>query len=322
MPWASTALSVGGSLLSGGLGSSSAKKAASKARQMAREAIARQEAAKQEIGFDLDPYVTGGGDSQRKLSYLLGTSDPQGKQSYTFSDFLQYNLSKLRDMGFKGSKIEAQATADATKQYQRYMDQGQDNEATKKNYGFRDLIDKPLDTSDGKFGSLLDPFTNEDFVQDPGYNFRQQEGEKGVNRALAARGGFDSGAALKAIARYNQDFASNEFTNAFNRDASTKGRIFDFLSGDANRGLSATGTKGNVFMGAANAQNQAAQTGTRDANDYSVMGANALNNGLQSAIGNLIYGMERNRGVTSNNPYVIKNATPTNASTPTPWYLT
>ena len=47
-----------------------------------------------------------------------------------------------------------------------------------------------------------------DFTRDPGYQFRQQEGQRGVENSAAARGGILSGGALKAISRYNQDFAS------------------------------------------------------------------------------------------------------------------
>lgn len=55
---------------------------------------------------------------------------------------------------------------------------------------------------------------------DPGYNFRLGEGMKSLERNAAARGGLISGGALKAATRYGQDFASNEFGNAYNRMAS------------------------------------------------------------------------------------------------------
>lgn len=54
---------------------------------------------------------------------------------------------------------------------------------------------------------------------DPGYNFRLGEGMKALERNAAARGGLISGSALKAAQRYGQDYASNEFGNAYNRMA-------------------------------------------------------------------------------------------------------
>jgi len=66
-------------------------------------------------------------------------------------------------------------------------------------------------------GDLMRNFGMSDFEQDPGYQFRMDEGMKGVTNSAAARGGLLSGAALKAASQYNQNFASNEFGNAFAR---------------------------------------------------------------------------------------------------------
>lgn len=53
--------------------------------------------------------------------------------------------------------------------------------------------------------------------EDPSYQFRLRQGEQGINRSAASGSGLLSGATMKALARYNQDFASNEFQNSFNR---------------------------------------------------------------------------------------------------------
>lgn len=52
---------------------------------------------------------------------------------------------------------------------------------------------------------------------DPGYAFRQAEGQKGIERMAAARGGLLSGGTAKALDQYNQDYASNEYGNVYNR---------------------------------------------------------------------------------------------------------
>lgn len=70
---------------------------------------------------------------------------------------------------------------------------------------------------------------------DPGYNFRLGEGMKALERQSAARGGLISGGALKAAQRYGQDFASNEFGNAYNR-----------MAGLASLGPSAAGVMNNL----------------------------------------------------------------------------
>jgi hypothetical protein len=67
------------------------------------------------------------------------------------------------------------------------------------------------------FNSLNENFTGADLQNEPGYQFRLAEGEKALDHSAAARGGALSGAAVKAAQRYGQDYASGEFTNAFNR---------------------------------------------------------------------------------------------------------
>ncbi len=67
------------------------------------------------------------------------------------------------------------------------------------------------------YGSAAKSFSAEDMQQDPGYAFRLSEGQKAIERSTAARGGLQSGAALKAAARYGQEMGSQEYANAFNR---------------------------------------------------------------------------------------------------------
>ena len=61
------------------------------------------------------------------------------------------------------------------------------------------------------------PFGMQQFEQDPGYQFRLEEGLKALDRQAAARGGLISGGAMKAAQRYGQGLASQEYQNAFNR---------------------------------------------------------------------------------------------------------
>jgi hypothetical protein len=104
---------------------------------------------------------------------------------------------------------------------------------------------------------------------DPSYSFRFQEGLKALDRSAAARGGLLSGGALKAAQRYGQDFASQEFGNAYNRLASRAGF-----------GQTATGAMGTAAgQFGANAGNLMTSAGAARASGY-VGGANALTGGL------------------------------------------
>lgn len=319
MPW-STAISVGGSLLGGAFGSSSAKKAASDAKKVAREQMDRQMITGMETKYDLQPFLNSGQDANALLSEYLGIASPKGyapkptrdqvaneASARHFKRFGRGYSAQASDMGTENNSIDAE--------YARRLAEWESGLEKYK-------AENPDDgTQGGNFGRLLREFTNEDFVKDPGYNFRRGEGEKGQNRSFAARGGYNSGAALKALARYNQDYASNEFTNAFNRDAANKNSIYSFLSGTAGDGQNAAATKAGFMQGSANNQAKIAQNMSNQVGNYQMQGANAMNNGIQGAIGNLIYGMNR----PSNSPVssIPTWSTPgiNGASSSKPWYL-
>jgi hypothetical protein len=56
-------------------------------------------------------------------------------------------------------------------------------------------------------------------TSDPGYQFGMNEGLKSINSQAAAHGNYYSGATLKALNRYSQDYAGSQLDNAFNRYA-------------------------------------------------------------------------------------------------------
>lgn len=55
------------------------------------------------------------------------------------------------------------------------------------------------------------------FFTSPDYQFRRDEGTRGLERSAAARGGAFSGNALRALSEFNSNMASSEFGNYFNR---------------------------------------------------------------------------------------------------------
>lgn len=65
--------------------------------------------------------------------------------------------------------------------------------------------------------------TGVDEQNDPGYQFRLNQGNQALNRSAASKGTLLSGGTQKALARYNQDYASNEFQGVYNRALSTYG---------------------------------------------------------------------------------------------------
>lgn len=73
---------------------------------------------------------------------------------------------------------------------------------------------------------------------DPGYAFRLQQGQNALQAAAAAHGSVLSGGTLKALDRYNQDYASGEYGNVFNRALSTAGFNENQYGNMFNQGLS------------------------------------------------------------------------------------
>lgn len=105
--------------------------------------------------------------------------------------------------------------------------------------------------SDSAFGSLLRRFTMDDYLEDPGYQFRLQQGEQAINRAAAAAGRYDSGRALKDLGEFNSGMASQEFGNAYNRWNNDQTNIFNRLSGVAGTGQQATNSLAQLGQNAA-----------------------------------------------------------------------
>jgi hypothetical protein len=59
--------------------------------------------------------------------------------------------------------------------------------------------------------------------EDPGYQFRVQQGMKALEQTASARGGLVSGGQMKAAQQFGQDLASQEYQNAWQRALSKQG---------------------------------------------------------------------------------------------------
>ncbi len=125
--------------------------------------------------------------------------------------------------------------------------------------------------------------------KDPGYEFRQAEGLKALDRTASARGLLQSGGAMKDAMRFNQGLASDEFGNAWNRQA-----------GLAGVGQTATTTGANLGQSAAQqvAQNQ---LGAGNARASGYVGSN---NAWSGALGNALNWWNQDQAMQQN-PYMI-----------------
>lgn len=136
-----------------------------------------------------------------------------------------------------------------------------------------------------KGGEFNRNFTLADFQQDPGYQFRMDQGQQALERSAAAGGGLLSGGTGKALQQYGQDYASGEYSNAYNRFNNDQTTRFNRLSALAGTGQTATNTIGQLgAQTSANIGENYLQAGNAKAAGYIGQG-NAVNNGI-SSLGN------------------------------------
>lgn len=146
-----------------------------------------------------------------------------------------------------------------------------------------------LDTGDTSTSPLLRKFTQSDLESDVPYNaglqFGLDEGRKAIERRAASAGGYDSGAALKALTRFGSDYGTTKAEGAYGRFVGNQGDIYGRLSGIAGLGSGATNV--GVQAGTATSSNLAnLYSGLGNARGASqIAQGNALGGGL-SGIGN------------------------------------
>lgn len=152
----------------------------------------------------------------------------------------------------------------------------------------------------GEFGT---PFSQTNWMQDPGYAFRLAEGQRALDRSAAARGGLISGNALKAAERYGQEMGSQEYQNAFNRYYREREAMLNPLQSLAGVGQTTAQSLGGAAQNyGQSAANLASATGASSANALLAQGnarASAYG-GYGQAIGQGLQGLYNNWGSISN----------------------
>jgi len=133
--------------------------------------------------------------------------------------------------------------------------------------------------------SQYTPFGMPQFEADPGYQFRMSEGMKALERSAAARGILQSGGTLKDITRFGQDYASQEYQNAFQRYLEERRQKLQPLEYRIGLGQNAASNQGvNIGTTAQNVGNLTTSLG--DIQSAGIMGrANAFTNTMSNITG-------------------------------------
>ena len=123
-------------------------------------------------------------------------------------------------------------------------------------------------------GNLADP--NANFQASPDYEFRRDEGMRGLGNVYGVKGG--GGNAMKALNEWNSNIASNEFGNWWQRN---------FNMAEAGRGAT-----NSTAQAGQNAANMNSQTYMNHANNMAQVASDKyanINSAAQSAISNGLY---------------------------------
>lgn len=303
-------IGAGGALLGGMMSSNGASSAAAAQSNAANQANATQLGMYNQTRADQTPWRNAGGSALGQMAYMMGLPGYGGQQGSMGG----YNaMNGPRSVGYadrsQGSGIEGWvprpqpgvegATANGgpmmlnndpsqpydPSQLQAFFDaQGQGGMAMTGSGSLQGGMDpyggNAYNASLGGYGSLMTPFSQTNWQQDPGYAFRLAEGQKALERSGSARGMTLSGAQAKALQAYGQNMASQEYGAAYGRYNGDQSNQFNRLAAMAGIGQTA-----NAQMGAAGA-NYANQVGS----NYMNMGngqagaALASGNGWQGAI--------------------------------------
>ena len=317
---------VAGPLIGGMLGSDAAGDAAQTQAAAADRASAVQEAAHLQQRQDLSPWTQQGGLAQNELSRRLGLGGNRLNTGGVVNN--PVTAEQLRSQLVGQYTSAAQPIYDPQQNYESGrgwangqlvptgFSQGGVDEA-----GLQAAINSRLaqqsqtqaqnqGVDDGQYGSLTKPFDqtdlNNDLVYQNSLQFGLNTGINQLNNRAAATGGYGSGAALKALTRYGNDYATTKTAGAYDRNAANKNQIYSFLQGQSAQGQSAASGVGaagiNTAAGIAGNINAAGNANAAG----SIAGANALGGGIAGATNALQWNqmLQRNGSGNSYTPTV------------------
>lgn len=174
----------------------------------------------------------------------------------------------------EASSAQTHAVDTANQTEQDQYNQTRDDQAPYRTAGYSalskmsDLLGLSGNTAAPGYGSLNTPFTGASVSTDPGYQFGLTQGLNTAQNSAAAKGSLYSGATLKALTQYGNDYATTKFDDAFNRDQTTKTAEYNKLAGVSGTGQTATNnvdttgtqvaaSQGSNLIGAGNARGAA-----------------------------------------------------------------
>lgn len=297
MPWIGAAISVGGSLLSGAMSKKSSGQAAGIQSQSADDAIAelqrqynvtRADAEKMYATTrkDFEPFRQTGVAANQRLNTLLGLNPgayaaDQARTAlntpYEPTDEEVKNKVKMEKGDRYFENMDEGAIQSQLTHYRQVLKDTHDNQV-RADYAAA-AGGAQGGEGDPAYGSLLKKFGADDLAGDVVYNsglqFGLDEGEKAINARAIAGGGYDSGATLKALTKFGNDYGSTKAADAYARFMGDKASTYGMLSGQQNVGMNATNSTANAGASLTNSVANAGQNMSNSVADLITQGGNA-----------------------------------------------
>lgn len=309
---------VGGAIMSDGASGAAGQQGAGGA-----ESIAEQRRQYDQTRADNAPFLRNGTNANNRLAYLMGLSGDGGGYggsgaNLTAEQIRSQLLPSFTTAGRSGAPQEGDPgyipgdyvmrngkwgtwmTNGDQSPYWYSPDSGAATGPTIDEAGLNAAIQARLSAqgpganpNDPAFGSLTRKFgqsdLDSDLVYQNGLQFGLNEGVKGINRQAAATGSSLSGATLKALTRFGNDYGTTKTEGAYNRYNTDQTNQYNRLAGLSGTGQVASGQVQSAGMNAAN-QIGATQQNLGNARGASTIAqSNALAGGLNGA-GNALFG--------------------------------
>lgn len=193
--------------------------------------------------------------------------------------------SMASDAAGNAADSQAQSAQASIDEQRREYDQTRADQApfmatgTAANAKLSDLLGTSANSGAAGYGSLLKSFSAQDLANDPVYNsglqFGLDQGTGAINQRALQSGGYDSGATLKALSQYANDYGSTKANDSYNRYNTDQSNVYNRLAGISGAGQTATNQ---VQAAGTNMANQVGNSLTDQGNARSagiIGGANA-----------------------------------------------
>lgn len=261
MPWIGGAIAAGGSLLAGSMASDAASQAAGAQTAATDRSIAEQRRQYDTSRSDNAPFRNTGVAANTRLAQLLGlptTTAAPSSPTRPWQSFYDDALGRAPQMAAQGQPqfsgnpvlnalwggVHGQEAAPAG------PDTGWARSEADRAYGEQQTAGQAAsqapatNPNDGSYGSLLRRFSTDDLNADPvyqsGLKFGLDRGTEGINARATANGMYDSGATLKALTQFGNDYGSTKANESYNRYTNDQNNTYNKLAGVSGSGQVAT----------------------------------------------------------------------------------